>query len=74
MDQSGSPAASVVLGLWATTGVMATSVHGVPSTDGKISHFVEDEKIARSGILATQIHSGGPLEVQFRNLRIKEIK
>jgi len=32
------------------------------------------EKAARSGIIAVQIHGGGPMEVQFRNLRIREIK
>ncbi len=32
------------------------------------------EKIAREGIIAVQIHSGGPLTVEFRNLRIKELK
>ena len=32
------------------------------------------ERIARSGIIAVQIHGGGPLEVRFRNLRIKELK
>lgn len=33
-----------------------------------------DEKIARSGMIAVQVHSGGPLKVEFRNLRIKELK
>jgi len=32
------------------------------------------EKIARSGIIAVQIHGGGPLEVRFRNIRIQELK
>jgi len=32
------------------------------------------EKIAREGVIAVQIHSGGPMEAQFRNLRIKEVK
>jgi len=29
--------------------------------------------IPRTGIIATQLHGGDPLEVQFRNIRIKEI-
>ena len=33
-----------------------------------------DDKIARSGMIAVQVHSGGPLKVEFRNLRIKELK
>jgi hypothetical protein len=32
-----------------------------------------DSEIARDGIFATQIHSGGPMEVQFRNIRIREV-
>jgi len=32
------------------------------------------DKIARSGVIAVQIHGGGPLEVQFKNIRIKELK
>ena len=33
-----------------------------------------DDQIARSGMIAVQVHSGGPLKVEFRNLRIKELK
>jgi hypothetical protein len=32
-----------------------------------------DSAIPRSGIIAVQIHSGGPMEVQFRNIRLKEL-
>ncbi|NQT50920.1 DUF1080 domain-containing protein [bacterium] len=46
------------------------SINGVKMVD----YTEKDAKIARSGILAPQIHSGGPIEVQFKNLRIKEIK
>ncbi len=46
------------------------AINGVTTVD-----YVEpDDKIAREGIIAVQIHSGGPMEVQFRNLRIKEVK
>ena len=38
-----------------------------------VDYTEADEKIARNGILAPQIHGGGPMEVQFRSLRIKEI-
>ena len=33
-----------------------------------------DPAIERTGIIALQIHSGGPLEVRFKNLRIRELK
>ena len=32
-----------------------------------------DPEIACSGIIAFQVHSGGPMEIQFRNIRIKEL-
>ena len=45
------------------------SLNGVTT----VRYTEEDEKIAREGIIATQIHGGGPMEVQFKNIRIKEI-
>ena len=38
-----------------------------------VEYEEQDPNIPRSGIIATQIHAGGPMEVQFRNIRIKEI-
>jgi 3-keto-disaccharide hydrolase len=32
-----------------------------------------DPGIARSGIIALQIHGGGPMEIQFKNIRIKRL-
>lgn len=46
------------------------SINGVLLVD----YTEPDDKIAREGIIATQIHSGGPMEVQFRNIRTKEVK
>ena len=39
-----------------------------------VDYMEPDDKIARSGMIAVQVHSGGPLKVEFRNLRIKELK
>lgn len=44
-------------------------VNGVTTVDYKEL----DDQIARSGMIAVQVHSGGPLKVEFRNLRIKEL-
>ena len=33
-----------------------------------------DPAIDRTGIIALQIHSGGPMEVEFKDLRIKELR
>jgi hypothetical protein len=55
--------------------VKAVGPHITLSINGAtmVEYTEKDAKIARTGIIAPQIHSGGPLEVQFRNLRIKEI-
>ena len=34
----------------------------------------EGGKGAKSGILALQLHAGDPMTVQFKNIRIKELK
>ena len=48
---------------------ITVSLNGVVTVD----YTEEDGGIARKGIIATQVHSGGPMEVQFRNIRIKEL-
>jgi hypothetical protein len=32
-----------------------------------------DDKIARDGIIAVQVHSGGPMEIRFKDMRIKRL-
>jgi hypothetical protein len=39
-----------------------------------VDYHESDPAIERTGIIALQIHSGGPLEVRFKNLRIKQLK
>lgn len=38
-----------------------------------VDYREDDAAIPRSGIVALQIHSGGPMEVQFAHLRIKDL-
>jgi hypothetical protein len=38
-----------------------------------VEYTEADDKIPRTGIFATQIHSGGAMEVQLKNIRIKEL-
>jgi hypothetical protein len=45
------------------------TLNGVATVD----YREEDEAIARKGIIALQVHSGGPLRVEFRKLRIREL-
>lgn len=44
-------------------------VNGVTTVDYKEL----DPEIARKGIIALQVHAGGPLKVEFRNIRIKPL-
>jgi hypothetical protein len=45
------------------------TLNGITTVD----YREEDESIAREGIIALQVHSGGPLRVEFRKLRIREL-
>jgi len=38
-----------------------------------VEYTERDPAIAPAGIIAPQLHSGGPLEIQFRNIRIREL-
>jgi len=44
-------------------------INGVVTVD----YQEEDAKIARRGMIALQVHSGPPLRIDFRNLRIREL-
>lgn len=39
-----------------------------------VDYVEKDDDIARSGIIALQVHSGPPLKIEFRKLMIKEFK
>ncbi len=45
------------------------SINGVTSVD----YVEKDKDIAREGIIALQVHSGPPLKIEFRNIRIREL-
>ena len=45
------------------------TINGVQTVD----YHERDESIPRSGIIALQVHAGGPLRVEFRKLRIKDL-
>jgi hypothetical protein len=48
---------------------IALALNGVKTVD----YDEEDDAIDRAGIIALQVHAGGPLRVEFRNLRIREL-
>lgn len=39
-----------------------------------VDYHEPEKEIARRGVIALQVHSGPPLKVEFRNLRIRELK
>jgi hypothetical protein len=41
--------------------------------NGNLCVDLDDPKVARRGIFALQIHSGGPMEVRFKDLRLEVI-
>ena len=45
------------------------SLNGMQTVD----YREDDEAISRDGVIALQVHAGGPLRVEFRNLRIREL-
>lgn len=61
---------------WNTYVIRAEGDHVTLSINGlkTVDYREPDEKIARSGIIALQVHSGGPMRIDFRNIRIKPLK
>jgi hypothetical protein len=61
---------------WNTYVIRANGAHVTLSINGlKTVDYIEpDDKIARDGIIALQVHSGPPLRIEFRNIRIRELK
>ena len=60
---------------WNDYEVYANKEHIRLSINGEttVDYHEEDASIARDGVIATQIHSGPPLEVRFKDIRIKEL-
>lgn len=61
----------VRLGDWNTYEIVAKGSRIQTSINGKPCVDFEDPDGARRGIFALQLHSGGPTEVRFRNLRLE---
>ncbi len=59
---------------WNHYAIEARGAHVKLTLDGKVCAEVDDAKIAREGIFALQLHSGGPTEVRFRNLALEVLE
>ena len=62
-------------GDWNEYTIRAEGDHVVLKMNGvtTVDYREPDVDIARSGIVALQVHSGGPMKVEFRNIRIKPL-
>jgi hypothetical protein len=61
---------------WNDYVVIAKGNHLQHYINGKLSVDVTDEdaaKAAKSGVLALQVHTGPPMTVQFKNIRLKKL-
>ena len=60
---------------WNDYEVYANEDHIRLSINGEttVDYHEEDASIARDGVIAPQVHSGPPLEVRFKDIRIKEL-
>ncbi len=60
---------------WNTYSIHAQGTHLIQKINGKVMAEVidNDPKGYRSGILALQIHSGPPMTVQFKDIRLKRL-
>ncbi len=62
---------------WNDYVILARGNHLIHRINGNVTVDVRDnqiEKRSRSGILALQLHVGPPMQVQFKNLRLKRLK
>ncbi len=68
-DQSGEP--NVKSGEWNTYEIVAVGPKIRTSIDGKPCAVLDDPAGARRGIIAFQLHSGGPTEVRFKDITLE---
>jgi hypothetical protein len=60
---------------WNSYVIRAAGGHIVLKINGltTVNYIEPDENIPQSGIIAPQVHSGPPMRIDFRNIRIKEL-
>ena len=68
-DKSGED--HVKPGQWNTYEIMAVGSKIRTFINGKLSVDLDDPPGPRRGIIALQVHSGGPTEVRFRDLELE---
>lgn len=68
-DQPGDE--HVKLGEWNTYEILAVDHHIQTAINGNLCVDLKDPEGELSGVIAFQLHSGGPMEVRFRNLKLE---
>jgi putative heme-binding domain-containing protein len=58
-------------GEWNTYEILAVGNKIRTALNGKVCVDLEDDKIAKSGVIAVQVHAGGPTEVHFKDLELE---
>lgn len=63
-------------GDWNEYTIRAQGDHIILALNGitTVDYREPDAQIARTGIIALQVHSGGPMKVEFRKIRIRTLK
>jgi hypothetical protein len=61
---------------WNEYHIIAKGNHVIQKINGQVMCELtdEDDRVRKDGIIALQVHAGEPMKVQFRNIRIKEVK
>jgi hypothetical protein len=61
---------------WNEYHIIAKGNHIIQKINGHLMCEVtdEDDKARKDGIIALQVHAGDPMKVQFKNIRLKELK
>ncbi len=63
--------AHVKLGEWNTYEIEAIGPKLRTWINGQPCVVLDDEAVAKRGVIAFQLHSGGPTEVRFRKLKLE---
>ncbi len=56
---------------WNTYEILAVGSKIRTALNGNLCVDLDDPKVARNGVIAVQVHSGGPTEVRFKDFQLE---
>ena len=56
---------------WNTYEIVAVGSRVRTAINGKLCVDLDDPQIARRGIIGLQVHSGGPMEIRFKDFQLE---